>query len=51
MSATKELAALTYGMFVFCEAAEIMLEHAFKENNFTADDLRHEETINNFVLK
>lgn len=40
-----ERAAMTFMAFVMSEAAEIMLEHAFKENNFTADGLRHEEKM------
>ena len=31
MSATKELAALTYGMFVFCEAAEMMIDEIIED--------------------
>jgi hypothetical protein len=40
-----ERAALTFMSFVMSEAAEILLEKAFKENNFTANDLRHEEKM------
>lgn len=40
-----ERAALTFMSFVMSEAAEILLEKAFKENNFTAEDLRHEEKM------
>jgi hypothetical protein len=40
-----EIAALTFMSFVMSEAAEILLEKAFKENNFTANDLRHEEKM------
>ena len=31
MSATKELAALTYGMFVFCEEAEMMIDEIIED--------------------
>jgi hypothetical protein len=40
-----ERAALTFMSFVMSEAAEILLERAFRENNFTAEDLRHEEKM------
>lgn len=40
-----ERAALTFMSFVMSEAAEMLLEKAFKENNFTAEDLRHEEKM------
>lgn len=40
-----EKAALTFMAFVMSEAAEIMLERAFRENDFTAEDLRHEEKM------
>lgn len=40
-----ERAALTFMSFVMSEAAEILLEKAFKENNFTANDLRYEEKM------
>lgn len=41
----KENAAMTYMAFVVSEAAEILLENAFKTNNFTADNLKHEEKM------
>jgi hypothetical protein len=40
-----ERAALTFMSFVMSEAAEILLEKAFRENDFTAEDLRHEEKM------